>query len=92
MKPKEIFQIIYINGTSSSGKTTLVQALQEALYQPFLHIGIDRVIGMMPNKLNNWEGGKAPQGFSWKSSIDETSHPVYDIQMGPFAQKIESNP
>ncbi len=43
---------------------------------------------MMPNKLNNWEGGEAPQEFSWKSSIDETSHPVYEIQLGPFAQKM----
>ncbi|KIC73132.1 phosphotransferase-like protein [Candidatus Protochlamydia amoebophila] len=92
MELKQIFQIIYINGPSSSGKTTLAQALQEALYQPFLHIGIDRVIGMMPNKLNNWKGGEAFQGFSWKSFIDETNHPVYEIQMGPFAQKIESNP
>lgn len=53
------FQIIYINGPSSAGKTTLAHAVQEEMEQPFLHIGIDRVIGMMPEKLNNWEGGHA---------------------------------
>lgn len=67
-----IAQIIYINGPSSSGKTTLAKALQHEFDQPFLHIGIDRVIGMMPEKLNNWEGGPAPLGFSWKESVDET--------------------
>lgn len=82
------FQIIYINGPSSSGKTTLAQALQQKFDQPFLHIGIDRVIGMMPKKINDWEGGPAPLGFSWKNSFDETGHPIKEIQMGPFAQKI----
>lgn len=81
-------QIIYINGPSSSGKSTLAKALQEEFNEPFLHIGIDRIIGMMPEKLNNWEGQPAPLGFSWKPSIDETGQRVYEIQMGPFAQKI----
>lgn len=82
------YQIIYINGPSSSGKTTLAQLLQQELDPPFLHIGIDRVIGMMPNKLNDWEGGSAPLGFSWKNSTDETGHPVHEIQLGPFARKM----
>ncbi len=81
-------QIIYINGPSSSGKTTLAKALQQEFDHPFLHIGIDRVIGMMPQKLNNWEGGLAPLGFSWKQSVDETGHPMHEIQTGPFARKM----
>ena len=85
---KHKFQIIYINGPSSSGKSTLARALQQALDTPFLHIGIDRIIGMMPEKLNNWEGGYAPQGFSWKQSVDEAGHRIHEIQMGPFAKKI----
>lgn len=81
-------QIIYINGPSSSGKTTLAKGLQQELDEPFLHIGIDRVIGMMPEKLNNWVGGPAPLGFSWKESIDDTGHPISEIQTGPFARKM----
>jgi chloramphenicol 3-O phosphotransferase len=81
-------QIIYLNGPSSSGKTTLAKALQQAFEQPYLHIGLDRVIGMMPDKLNNWEGEPAPLGFSWKSSVDETGHIVQEIQTGPFAEKM----
>lgn len=82
------YQIIYINGPSSSGKTTLAQLLQQELDPPFLHIGIDRVIGMMPVKLNDWEGGPAPLGFSWKNSTDETGHLIHEIQLGPFARKM----
>lgn len=81
-------QIIYINGPSSSGKTTLAKALQQAFDQPFLHVGLDRVIGMMPEKVNNWEGEPAPLGFSWKQSVDETGHPIQEIQTGPFAIKM----
>jgi chloramphenicol 3-O phosphotransferase len=86
MKPS--IQIIYINGPSSSGKTTLAQALQEAFQDPFLHISLDKIIGMMPNKLNNWEGGLAPEGFSWKQAVDKDGHVLQEIQMGPYAKKM----
>ena len=36
-------QIIYLNGPSSSGKTTLAKALQHAFEKPFLHVGIDKI-------------------------------------------------
>ncbi len=82
------YQIIYLNGPSSSGKTTLAKALQEALETPFLHIGIDKVIGLMPEKVNNWTGGDAPLGFSWKVYTDSDGHPIQELQVGPFARKI----
>ncbi|MGD0665749.1 MAG: AAA family ATPase [Rhabdochlamydiaceae bacterium] len=79
---------VYLNGPSSSGKTTLVKALQESFSEPYLHIGIDKLIGFMPAKLNNWTGGFAPEGFSWEPAVDPTGHPVYQIHAGPFAQRI----
>lgn len=42
--------IIFINGTSSSGKTTLIKALQKQLRDPFLDMGIDRFIWMLPSR------------------------------------------
>jgi chloramphenicol 3-O phosphotransferase len=81
-------KIIYLNGPSSSGKTTLAKALQNSFSDPYLHVGLDKIIGFMPEKINNWEGGFAPLGFSWKPSTDPTGHPIYQIQMGPFAKKI----
>ncbi|NGX46777.1 MAG: Chloramphenicol 3-O phosphotransferase [Chlamydiae bacterium] len=81
-------KIIYLNGPSSSGKTTLAKALQESFDEPFLHLGIDKIIGFMPRKINNWEGGDAPQGFCWKPDTDPTGHPTYHVHAGPFAKKI----
>lgn len=63
-------QIIYLNGPSSVGKTTLAKAIQEAFEEPFLHMSFDKVIGLMPQKMNNWTGGYASSGFRWKSAID----------------------
>jgi chloramphenicol 3-O phosphotransferase len=81
-------RIIYLNGPSSSGKSTLAKALQAALPEPYLHVSMDKIIGFMPAKLNDWEGGPAPLGFSWKPATDPTGHPTYDLHAGPFAQKI----
>lgn len=81
-------KIIYLNGPSSSGKTTLAKALQESFTEPFLHLGIDKIIGFMPEKINNWEGGPAPLGFSWESATDPTGHPIYHIHAGPYAKRI----
>lgn len=81
-------KIIYLNGPSSSGKTTLAKALQNAFSEPYLHIGIDKLIGFMPANINNWEGGLAPLGFSWKPAIDPTGHPIYEVEAGTFAKKI----
>lgn len=50
-------RVIYINGPSSVGKSTLTRALQNALAETYLRIGIDQMIGMMPTRLNDWSDG-----------------------------------
>jgi chloramphenicol 3-O phosphotransferase len=47
MKPGKI---IILNGTSSSGKTSIVTALQDVLAEPFLDAGIDKFIWMLPKR------------------------------------------
>ena len=42
--------IIILNGTSSSGKTSIVNALQEFLDRPYLDAGIDKFIWMLPRR------------------------------------------
>lgn len=42
--------IILLNGASSSGKTSIVKALQEILPEPYLDAGIDKFIWMLPNR------------------------------------------
>lgn len=43
-------RIILLNGTSSSGKSTLATALQAALPDPWLVIGIDTFVFALPNR------------------------------------------
>ncbi len=42
--------IIFLNGTSSSGKSSILRALQNQLAEPYLDMGIDRFIFMMPKR------------------------------------------
>jgi len=46
----EYGRIIIINGTSSSGKTSIVRALQDLLEEPCLEAGIDKFIWMLPKR------------------------------------------
>jgi chloramphenicol 3-O phosphotransferase len=46
-------RIIVLNGTSSSGKTTLVRALQDRLPDPWIEIGIDRFVFALPKRYLN---------------------------------------
>jgi len=86
---KQRYQIIYLNGPSSSGKSTLARALQNTLRDPFLVIGIDKVIGMMPERLNDWNYDTITDGFSWQPVIDKLGHiSAYKIHVGPFGKRM----
>jgi len=45
-----IGNIIILNGASSSGKTSIVHALQNLLDEPYLEAGIDKFIFMLPDR------------------------------------------
>ena len=45
--------IILLNGTSSSGKTSIVKALQEVMEMPYLDAGIDKFLWMLPSRYLN---------------------------------------
>lgn len=40
--------IIFLNGPSSAGKTSIARALQCCLSEPYLHIALDTFLGMFP--------------------------------------------
>jgi chloramphenicol 3-O phosphotransferase len=55
--------IIFLNGASSAGKTTLAKALQAVLDRPYFHLSSDQMVeaGALPGRRE--EGGE----FSWAS-------------------------
>jgi chloramphenicol 3-O phosphotransferase len=50
-------QVIILNGTSSSGKSSIVRSLQSLLPDPWLAFGIDGFVETLPAKLFSMESG-----------------------------------
>ncbi|GAB2778123.1 hypothetical protein GCM10027199_61630 [Amycolatopsis magusensis] len=48
-------RVIFLNGTSSAGKTTLARAIQDESDTPFVYWGIDTLFSLVPP---NWGGGR----------------------------------
>lgn len=83
---KQIVNIIFLNGVGSVGKTTIANALQEVLSEPYLHIGIDHFFVMLPNKYK-------PGGSQAKDGIDfiakkTKNDPVTKIHIGKVGKKL----
>ena len=50
--------VVFLNGTSSSGKTTIVKVLQDILTEPYLHFCVDTFIHMLPDRCLDGEQGE----------------------------------
>src|SRR5215213_3924273 len=60
--------IIFLNGTSSSGKTSIVKALQEIMDGYYIGTGIDHFLDAAPDKIHTSSDGVNPsasEGFLW---------------------------
>jgi chloramphenicol 3-O phosphotransferase len=80
--------IIYLNGPSSAGKTTLSRALQERLPEPYLYLGIDTLIEMMPTKVNDWGGAGNAIGYSFQKVTDGGGQTTYRVVAGEYGAKM----
>jgi chloramphenicol 3-O phosphotransferase len=58
--------LLFLNGPSSAGKTSIARQLQHGLDTYYLYFGIDAFMAMMPAKSNQWEGAALADGFSWQ--------------------------
>jgi chloramphenicol 3-O phosphotransferase len=73
--------IVLLNGTSSSGKTTLAKALQRALAEPYLRLGIDTVVFALPGR---WlEAPRWHEVFVYRGA-----DPELEITAGPLGDKL----
>src|SRR4051794_10096214 len=81
-------RIIYLNGPSSAGKSTLAKALQERLAEPYLHLSIDALIEQMPAKLNDWTGERQAPGYSFQPIIAADGSTVYRVVAGEYGRRI----
>ncbi|MFT5208375.1 MAG: chloramphenicol 3-O phosphotransferase [Flavobacterium sp.] len=55
-------KIIFLNGTSSAGKTTLAYALQETLSEPYIHVALDQFRDGLPAKYRGLNASSGTTG------------------------------
>ena len=81
--------IIFLNGASSAGKTSLGKALQDVLTEPYLLLGLDTFFHAVPAR---WAGGPpgsySQLGFHYVDLPPEDGHPVRGIGYGPVGWQI----
>lgn len=62
--------MLFVNGASSAGKTTLIRAVQDLVSVPYLHVGLDHCFASVPEP---WGGGGpgrySAAGFAYESGI-----------------------
>ncbi len=75
--------VIFLNGTSSAGKTSIAKQIQNLSERAFLYAGIDHFIAMMPPSYMP-EGKNAHLGFK----VTVHPGPVRTVEVGLVAQRF----
>lgn len=82
--------IVFLNGSSSSGKSSIAHELQNVLDRCYLHIGIDTFIGMMPSGVNRLsEGSGVSDGFYFEECI-VNNEKAYRIKSGELGKLVNA--
>ena len=77
--------VIILNGTSSSGKTSIVKALQEVLDEPYLDAGIDKFLFMLPKCYLNEPLWHRVIDYFYADPINRTG---LSIKAGPVGHRV----
>lgn len=83
-------RIIFLNGASSAGKTTLAKTLQDSLPDPWFHLALDQFRDGMPGR---YRGMNAPEGTPGQLGmnivpIEVAGKKVTDVQFGRIGQNM----
>lgn len=83
-------KIIFLNGTSSAGKTTLAHALQESLEEAFLHIALDQFRDGLPDKFRGLNSAPGETGFRGLNVVPVTDQekPFTSIEFGDVGETM----
>ncbi len=81
--------IIFLNGATSSGKTSIAKSIQHLSDIPWLIFGIDTIINMLPNKYR-FRGEKAEEGFNFIMDQDQYG-PLMSLKVGEFGRAISNS-
>lgn len=82
-------RVLFLNGASSAGKTSLGKVLQDLLSEPHLLLGLDTCFGMVPPR---WAGGSNGElrhlGFAYKNLPADDGSPVLAVTYGEVGWRI----
>lgn len=76
--------VVYLNGPSSSGKHSIIAALQEQMDEPYFSLGIDACFSNFPDRYIG-DGPNASEGFPWV--FDEGGRLVRSTT-GPYGERL----
>ena len=85
----EAGNVIFLNGTSSSGKTSIAKTLQEILDGYYIHTGIDHFLERLPEKFFVMYRGTNPppaEGVVWVFADGDEQ--VTEIRTGPASDRF----
>lgn len=81
--------VVFVNGASCAGKTSLGRALQAQADRPMLLLGLDTLFATVPDR---WAGGPEGEfrhrGFAYQRLPDDDGHPMLAITYGPDGQRM----
>lgn len=82
--------IIFLNGCSSSGKTTLALKLQQLLPTPYQHIALDQFRDGMPMKVRGLNSPPGTPGASGLNIVphDQAGEMVTAIEFGDYGEQV----
>src|SRR5215472_8491782 len=84
-------KVLFLNGASSAGKTSIGKSLQDTLSEPYLLLGLDTRFAMVPSR---WAGGPAGRfrhdGFAYVDLPPDGGRPVLGIAYGELGWRIMS--
>ncbi len=83
-------KVVFLNGCSSSGKTTLALKLQQLLDEPYQHIALDQFRDGMPLRLR---GLNAPEGTDGARGlnvvpVERDGEVMTEVQFGEHGEKV----
>lgn len=83
-------KILFLNGCSSSGKTSIVRAIQHLSNEPWLVFGIDTFLKAMPPKYLPF-GEKAQEGIRFVPGVDKEGLPIMEVKSGSYGEKVSKS-
>jgi chloramphenicol 3-O phosphotransferase len=79
--------VIFLNGTSSAGKSSIADKLLEQLEEPFLKVGIDWYIGCLSPHFFEY-GKHADQCYKFVTTKDDKGF-VTTVEKGPVGSRLD---